>query len=271
MKRILVLTFFALCLSLNTKVSAQETETEYVDGLYDATSNGVKTPMPLPAIREADVMWEKTIWRAIDFRQKMNLGFYYPQIAHNNLKNLYTILTDALSENAIVAYKADDDNLRTGELKTTTDYEEIMGDLEKDEYKFDPSEIERCYVKEKWYFDRQRSQLLVRIIAIAPVRIVRDADTGEQLRNPQILYWIPYDNDTRSVLVQAQFNNRNNSANRLSYDDVFLKRMFDSYIYREDNIYDRAIADYADGKDALLESERIKQEIINFEQFLWEY
>ena len=47
--------------------------------------------------------------------------------------------------------------------------------------------------------------------------------------------------------------------------------MFDSYIYKEENIYDRSIQEYAQGVDALLESERIKQSIIDFEQYLWDY
>ena len=42
-------------------------------------------------------------------------------------------------------------------------------------------------------------------------------------------------------------------------------------IIREDNVFDRSINEYAKGVDALYESERIKQEIIDFEQSLWEY
>ena len=50
-----------------------------------------------------------------------------------------------------------------------------------------------------------------------------------------------------------------------------MKRIFDSYIIREDNMFDRSINEYATGVDALRESERIKQSIIDFEQNLWEY
>ena len=48
----------------------------YTDGIYVENATGVKAPMPLPNIREADIMWKKRIWREIDFRQKMNQGFY---------------------------------------------------------------------------------------------------------------------------------------------------------------------------------------------------
>jgi len=58
---------------------------------------------------------------------------------------------------------------------------------------------------------------------------------------------------------------------RLSFDEVFIKRLFDSYVYKEQNVFDRRISQYASGIDALLESERIKREMFDFEQFLWEY
>ena len=50
-----------------------------------------------------------------------------------------------------------------------------------------------------------------------------------------------------------------------------MKRMFESYIYKEENVYDRAIAEYAAGVDALMESERAKNSLLEFEETLWEY
>ena len=47
--------------------------------------------------------------------------------------------------------------------------------------------------------------------------------------------------------------------------------MFDSYIVKEENMYDRYINSYALNIDALFESERIKDEMFDFEQSLWEY
>ncbi|MBR6930123.1 MAG: hypothetical protein IKH61_07845, partial [Bacteroidales bacterium] len=65
--------------------------------------------------------------------------------------------------------------------------------------------------------------------------------------------------------------NRNNSAQRRTYDEVLQKRIFDSYIIKEENVYDRYINSYAFNIDALYESERIKNEMFDFEQSLWEY
>jgi uncharacterized protein YutD len=66
------------------------------------------------------------------------------------------------------------------------------------------------------------------------------------------------------------FNDTSN-ANQISFDQLLLSRRFSSYIYKEDNIYgDRSISQYKKkGLESILESERIKKEILDFEQDLW--
>ena len=288
MKKLFVIFgFIGLGILFSPKASAQgffDDERSVRDGLYEENATGIKTPMPLQDVREADVMWKKTIWREIDFRQKMNQGFYYPVTPHENYKNLFTILKEALADptSGVVAYK---DEARTGELINPTTWNEIQTQIttttqvpQYDEYdnqigtkevvsEMSSESVMRCQIKEEWYFDKQRSEMLVRIIAICPIRIVEK--DGESV--PERLFWVPYDDNLRKILINAPFFNRSNSAARLSYDDVFLRRVFDSYIIREDNIYDRSINEYAKGVKALKESERIKEAIIDFEQNLWEY
>ncbi|MFA5492865.1 MAG: gliding motility protein GldN, partial [Bacteroidales bacterium] len=75
----------------------------------------------------------------------------------------------------------------------------------------------------------------------------------------------------RPYLVRYEYFNRKNDGQRLTYDDAFNKRMFGSYIIKESNVYDRYISSYTTGIDALLESERIKNDIFIFEHDLWEY
>jgi hypothetical protein len=48
-------------------------------------------------------------------------------------------------------------------------------------------------------------------------------------------------------------------------------RFFASYIYKESNVRDRRLQDYLTGIDLLLEADKIKQEIFNFEHDLWSY
>ena len=242
-------------------------------GIYAENATGVKKPMPQPSIREADVMWKKTIWREVDFRQKMNQGFYFPTTPQNNWKNLYTILIDGIKDGNISAYNADVTVDIKGDLLEKTSYDSIMKQHERktrfSTENINVNDVTRCLIKETWYFDKQRSQLMVRILAICPIEMREIEGTDEKQKYP--LFWVPYNEETRQLLVQQPFHNRSNTASQLNYDEVFMKRMFDSYIIREENVYDRSISDYAQGIDALKESERIKNTIIDFEQNLWEY
>ena len=62
-----------------------------------------------------------------------------------------------------------------------------------------------------------------------------------------------------------------NNAQKRSYLDIFEKRMFSSRITMESNIMNREISDYMIGLDALLEADRIEEEMFNTEHDLWEY
>jgi hypothetical protein len=84
-------------------------------------------------------------------------------------------------------------------------------------------------------------------------------------------FWI-YFPEARHVLVNKEVANRHNDATGLSYDDVFIKRMFSSYIIKQSNSEDLRIKDYiADGVERLMESERIKKTLMDYEQDLWSY
>ena len=84
-------------------------------------------------------------------------------------------------------------------------------------------------------------------------------------------FWI-YFPEARHILVNKEVINRHNDATGLSYDDVFIKRMFASYIVKQSNTEDLRIRDYVQGDvDRLLESERIKKALMDYEQDLWSY
>ena len=250
------------------------------DIFYDNDLENV-SPVPFPAIRKGDVMWSKRIWREVDMRQKMNQPFYYPIEPHNNWRNFITVIMDALKEGSITAY----DISTTDEFLVPLTYQEIITrqidtvhrTLTRpyppyNEYdtvifsEFDPTKVLRIRIKEDWYFDKERSQMLVRILGVCPV-MIKERD-GEEFSEP--LFWV-YFPEARTVLARSEVFNRYNDAARRSYDEVFMKRIFTSYVYKEQNVYDRRISEYAVGLDALLEAERIKNELLNFEQSLWEY
>lgn len=282
MKNILLKLFaLLLLLSFAKEPVAQILDESPIDGLFASTGQMEREPIPLPTVRESDVMWSKRVWREIDFRHKINHPFYFPIESHNDWRSFINVVMDGLKERKFRAY----DLSNTDELLVPISYNEIISRQTDttvvrerrpyppyEEYdtiivrQFDPTRVMRLRLKEDWYFDKQRSQMMVRIIAVCPVMIVEK--DGQEFTQP--LFWVSYD-QARKVFANSLVFNRYNSAEKRTYDEIFIKRMFDSYIYKEDNVYDRRINQYATGVDALLESERIKNEILNFEHDLWEY
>ena len=280
-KLLLITTVLALSLAWILPVSGQILDSPPKNLIYEDYSAEDIRPVPYPHLRKADMMWSKRIWREIDMRQRMNQMFYYPIEAHNDWKNFITVVMDALKEGSITAY----DISNTDEFNIPLTYQEIVTrqidtihrTLQRpyppyDEFdtmiysEFDPSKVMRIRLKEDWYFDNKRSQMMVRILGICPV-MIKERE-GEEFTEP--LFWIYYP-ESRPVLAHSEVFNRNNDAARRTYDEVFMKRIFNSYIYKEQNVYDRRIAEYAQGLDALYEAERIKNDLMLFEHSLWEY
>ncbi len=125
-------------------------------------------------------------------------------------------------------------------------------------------EVKQYMIKEEWYFDKGTSTLNVRIIGICPIReFVREGDTSGEVQR-QKLFWVYYP-EARPLLATNVVLNPYNSAQQMSFDDLFIKRMFHSYIVAEENVYNnRLINSYLTGKDAMLESKRIEDRDIQF-------
>jgi gliding motility associated protien GldN len=136
-------------------------------------------------------------------------------------------------------------------------------------------------LKENWFFDKERSVMDVRIIGIAPVvyfnekgkPIVTDPATGslsDKIYTQRPLFWLYYP-QLRYIINNYFVYNDENDAQWMSFDDLFLKRRFNSTIIKESNNYDRNIESYRNGIDALMESEKIKEEIRNIEHDVWSF
>ena len=280
MKR-LFLALFAIMMACTYTVNAQIVDDAPSEELYDDEGLADYVPVPYPYIRKADVMWSKRIWREIDFRQKFNQKFYFPIETQANWKSFMVTVLDALKEGQLTAY----DISNTDELLVPITYNDIIGRQTDSSFQimqrpyppyeefdtviyteFDPTKVMRLRIKEDWYFDSKRSQMMFRIQAICPVMIKER--NGQEITEP--LFWLSYP-QSREVFAHALVFNEFNSAARLTYDEVFWKRLFDSYIYKEQNVFDRRISQYATGVDALLEAERVKRELMQFEDNLWEY
>jgi len=272
-----------LMLSIGGTVFAQNV----LDGVYVKEHTVTRQPLPYPYLREADVMWNKRIWRVMDLKEKINLPFAYPASkSMRDRRNLIDILMDAAEEGSLTVYNPTDDEFtvpftaedlkKVGGARTDT-VQMQRPDPPYDSYDtlitrtFSRDKVIAYRVKEDWFFDKQRSVIEARIIGIAPMMIALDENGNPRADNIKVpLFWVYYP-EARQLLANAEVFNRTNDAERRSFDDLFQKRMFASYIFKESNVYDRRIEEYSQGISALLESERIKNEITNFEHDLWEY
>jgi len=132
---------------------------------------------------------------------------------------------------------------------------------------FDADSVVKFRIKEDWIFDRQRSIFEPRIVGIAPMMRIK---LGGVAGDYQPAFWI-YFPDARPILATKEAVNRNSDATGLSFDDVFMKRIFASYIVKVSNDKDERIKDYSQGIDRLYEAEKIKKNLMDWELNLWSY
>jgi len=252
-----------------------------LDGFYKKTNVLNARVSPYAGLRESDVMFSKRVWREIDLRDKVNMIFASPK------SRLITILTDAIQAGELTAYDASStkNDVNGDEFSTVLKPEGAMArfadsvlvpTFDKDGNQtgtvvkageFNPDSIIKFRIKEDWIFDKQRSVFEPRIVGIAPM--VRISAAGQAF-DEQPAFWV-YFPEARHILVTKAVVNRGNDATGLSYDDIFIKRIFSSYIVKESNAEDLRIKDYALGIDRLYESERVKKALMDFEHDLWSF
>ncbi len=250
---------------------------EAPDGIYERHLYKDKKTLDYDFIHEKDVMWEKRIWREIDVKNKRNQYFHYAKSG----ASLAEILLDMIYKKEITAYSVLDDEFRTpltayeaanlGRSSDTVYTTHTNGDekiptiISND---FNPQDVTGYRIKEVWFFDEEAGSMGVRILGLAPI-VARYDDNGNFL-NSGAMFWVYYPT-LRSKLANIEAFNPENEAIRLTWDDVLEARLFESYITKQSNIHDRRIKDYKSGIDALVEAEKIRQEIQAREADLWEH
>jgi gliding motility associated protien GldN len=188
---------------------------------------------------------------------------------------------DAARAGSIPAYSVENDKftsmLDTTEIRQIGASIDTISQFDPETYEetlkvvvneINPEDVKRFRVKEVWYFDSELSQFRVRILGIAPLLDKKDNDGNFLYEQP--LFWIYYP-ECRDMLTRHRVFNENNVATPMSWADLLEMRQFSSYIFKESNVYDRRIQSYKTGVDMLMEGEKIKQELFNFEHDLWQY
>ena len=268
-------------------VSAQKEEEEitesseidsdiYVDDIVQKRLIFENRVLPYEPIREADIAWQKRITRILDVREKMNIPFINPD------RPFFNILLEAVENGDLVAFKGNDPKFK--ERLSKEDLDKIIfrvdttvvfdPDTYEEEIKIVRSvinyeDIKRYRLKEIWFFDEESSTMKVRTLGIAPIKDELDDNGNFKYELP--LFWVYYP-EAREVLAKERVVNPFNDAAPMTWSDLIEARFFSSYIYKQSNPLDLRLKDqYGEGTDMLLESDKIKRELFNFEHDLWTY
>ena len=254
--------------------------TVYEDWTYEKAAVKQRKVVPYPYLREADVSYQKRIWRVVDTRQKQNYVMKWPKSHFGNM--MYKAVLDGVltpyRNDSLVSIFTPEEVLDLGVIREN---QQVINPANPDDpydlidtviiTPFDPMKIEKFMIMEDWIFDKKHSVFFARIIAIAPM--YQPIFGGVSLPEQPML-WVYYP-ELRNAMINWEIFNRKNDASRISYDHWWEKRMFASYIFKESNEFDYRLRDFEefenDGLALLLKAEEIQNELFITEHDLWEY
>lgn len=248
-------------------------------------------PLAYGYVHDRDILMGKTVWEIIDLSEKINFPLYFPidENIGSDRRSLYTALTNGIKSGEITEVYSD------SYFNTKKTYKDIQASLSRidttdagreqinsgmrnvsDEYilrsDLTAQDVTQYKIKGFWYFDKRQSELKYRLLGICPVTpdvYTMNSDEKDYIE----LFWVFFP-DARNVLHEAKAFNDKNSSMPISFDQILNSRRFNSVIYKEENVYgDREIKDYMkdNALNQLVESERVKEKIRNFESDMWNY
>ena len=282
--RTLIILFFSNFLSAQTGLLNAEKPGDISNNLVSENTDILN----YFEIEENDVLWSKVVYEYIDLNEKINFPLLFPTSDDKNIigrKSLWRILKEYIksnvtnnpkdSLNSIEIYSTGDftKKLTNSEVIDLMSYEQVSRRLNTTKNIFvESNQIGGYKIKGMWYFDKKYAELKYRLLGIQPVG-ANTEDLKSHTPNPKrdkSYFWIWYPT-LREMLHKQMVYNDKNTATSISFDQLLISRRFNSYIYKEDNVYEnREIGDYkTKGLQSILESERIKKEILDFELDMW--
>jgi gliding motility associated protien GldN len=248
-------------------------------------------PLEYGYVDDRDILMGKTVWEIIDLSERINFPLYFPIDSTNigsDRRSLYDVLTKGIRNGKIKEVYSD------SYFNTKKAYKDISASLTRIDTtdagkeqinaggKISPEyilkrditsqDVTQYKIKGYWYFDSRQSELKYRLLGICPVTpdvYTLNSDEKDYIE----LFWVFFP-DARNVLHKAKSFNDKNSSMPVSFDQILNSRRFNSVIYQEENVYgDRGIASYMkdNAQNQLLESDRVKEKIRNFEENMWNY
>jgi len=226
-------------------------------------------------IDERDILWSKIVYEKIDLNEKLNFPLLFPvndETYAKNRKSLWRILKENIINKRITELYFDrndnfKDKMSFNDVMEVVSFTELINGVKTPAEELKSIDITAYRIKGMWYFDKRQGEMKYRLLGLMPVGKNLKDDDG---KNNTDLFWIWYPSVRKILHEEKVFNDKNN-ASSISFDQLLVSRRFSSFIYKEDNVYgDRSIKDYKiPGLESILESQRIKKEILDFEQDMW--
>ncbi|MHA7843628.1 MAG: type IX secretion system ring subunit PorN/GldN [Winogradskyella sp.] len=256
-------------------------------------------PLEYGYVGDRDILFSKMTWEKVVLDERVNFPLYFPVEGNlgDDRKSLYQVLKENLDSGMISkvyadSYFTEERTLKDLESALTAsritdagiDYMNANGvgeDELPEEYvirkDIEPADINSYLIKGLWYFDKRQGELKYRILGIAPaapdVQLLVQGGELSETNEPIPMFWVFFP-EVRDILHEAKAFNNANSASPISFDHLLNSRRFHGIIYKEENVYgDREVKEYVadNALMQLLESERIKDKIRDFEQDMWSY
>lgn len=261
--------------------------------------------------RADDVVWSRTVYRIIDMRFKQNYQLYFPTSPDDvEYRSLLKVMIDAIIEGLPIYKKQLRDikpdfgsplskkeipnSFMTGDpldeymdwdISKSSDflinYDSITDELIFNGYSYDQyiKNQVKFLVQEVIFFDKHYSRLYSKIIGIAPMQCDRstyNSGAAPERRYMEFMlasipFWISYD-QLRPFLARQYVIPQSNDVARITFEEFFTNKMYSSYLIGDSNMYSRMFLNYAfNEKTVRKEQQRVFDELLNFEQDLWEY
>jgi len=277
MKNLIILICFLFSVNSFSQANILNATTPSEIGIqnFDQKQSDNDSFLEFDYIDERDILWSKIVYEKIDLNEKLNFPLLFPvndETYAKNRKSLWRILKENIINKRITELYFDrndnfKDKMSFNDVMEVVSFTELINGEQTPAEELKSIDITAYRIKGMWYFDKRQGEMKYRLLGLMPVGKNLKDDDG---KNNTDLFWIWYPSVRKILHEEKVFNDKNN-ASSISFDQLLVSRRFSSFIYKEDNVYgDRSIKDYKiPGLESILESQRIKKEILDFEQDMW--
>jgi len=260
----LLLAFAWMPVSSNAQVATSVNPSGYGDRQFD-----MDTIFSAKRIREDDKMYQISVWRRIDLREKYNLSLYGSGDSKRNgiINHIYKAVVD---ENALEVFGDE-------EFTTPLSIAEFQENFWLNAVG-DSIFVKQLYYldfKEDFVFDKHHSDM---VFDIKYIHLVMPSQTNSNAGQKTIAY-IRY-KDFYNYFKdhpEARWINFQNLSQSLTYDKAFDTRLFRSVVRRFTNPDEALIADMVDAEhpnpdvQAYMDALAFEYKLLEFENTLWEW